>query len=65
MNVADVEIIENTKQGEDTYGHGYGSNTVVITNEHIKALLNGKQLAFNDGEYSHFITMNIRSENED
>lgn len=62
MSIADVEIIENTKQGEDAYGHGYGSDTVVITREHVEALLNGKQLAFNDGEYSHFITMNIRPE---
>jgi len=55
-----VEIIDNTKEAEDKYGHLWGSSTVVITQEHIDALLNGKQLAFNDGEYSQFITMHIR-----
>ncbi|HHT97486.1 MAG TPA: hypothetical protein GXZ90_06300 [Clostridiales bacterium] len=55
-----VEIIDNTKEAEDNYGHLWGSSTAVITQEHIDALLNGKQIAFNDGEYSQFITMNIR-----
>lgn len=57
-----VVIIENTKESEDNFGHMWGSDTVVITQEHIDALLNGKQLAFEDGEYSHFITMSIRPE---
>lgn len=57
-----VIIIENTKESEDSFGHMWGSDTVVITQEHIDALLSGKQLAFEDGEYSHFITMNIRPE---
>lgn len=55
-----VEIIDNTKEAEDNYGHSWGSSTAVIMQEHIDALLNGKQIAFNDGEYSQFITMNIR-----
>lgn len=60
--IRDIDIIENTKEAENNYGHGWGSSTVVITHNHIEALLNGKQLAFNDGEYSTFVTMNIRPE---
>lgn len=55
--MTEVEIIENTKKSQDEYGHSYGSSTVVLTDEQMKALKNGKQLAFNDGEYSTFLTM--------
>lgn len=55
--MTEVEIIENTKKSQDEYGHRYGSSTVVLTDEQMKALKNGKQLAFDDGEYSTFLTM--------
>lgn len=52
---SDFEIIEATKEAQDKYGHNYGSETLIITQEHIKALKNGKCLASDDGEYSTFI----------
>jgi len=53
----DIKIIENTIMAQEQYGLACGWDTVVLTEEHIKALYEGKQLAFNDGEYSTFLTM--------
>lgn len=51
------EIIENTDEAQDKFGHCYGSGQYIITKEHVEALLNNKQLAttINGGEYSIFI----------
>ena len=46
--MSDFEIIENTEEAEDTYGHCYGSRTCEISRGDIEALLNGKQLATDD-----------------
>lgn len=51
------DIIENTREAQDSYGHGYGSEHITITPEHIDALMNGKQLAHYDGEYTCFVSM--------
>lgn len=61
MDDNEVTIIENSRADRDTYGHGYGSSTVVITPDHIKALRNGKALAIpiNGGEYVNFLAMRI------
>ena len=52
------EIIENTKDGRNNFGHSDGSQTYTITESDIIALKNGKQIAstVND-EYSIFIEL--------
>lgn len=52
------EIIEDTQDAQNEFGHCYGSQTYRITKRQIEALLEGKQLAttINAGEYSIFIT---------
>ena len=50
-------IIENTTAAQKEYGLLWGYHHYTITEEEIKALLNGKQLAFDNGEYSAFISM--------
>jgi len=51
----DIEILEANEKAQDSYGHNYGSDTVVLSKEHLLALSNGKMLAWNDGEYSTFV----------
>ena len=53
----DVKIIENTDKAKNEYGYLWGSNTFYLTIEMIEALLNGKCIAGNDGEYVTFIEM--------
>lgn len=53
-----IEIIENTKEAKDDYAKlGWGHEDLILTKEHIQALLDGKTLAFNDGEYTHTLTL--------
>ena len=61
---SNFEIIENTYNAQDEYGHCYGSETYNISKEDIEALLNGKQLAttINCGEYSIFIKLSSKEE---
>ena len=49
-----VEIIEPTEQAQQQYGYMFGTSTVRLSGEHIQALINGKMLAWNDGEYVTF-----------
>ena len=55
--VDEITIMENTKAAQDKYGRLFGADHVIFTEEHIKALKEGKQLAFNDSEYVTFISM--------
>lgn len=52
-----IEVIENTKKAQDQYGHLWGSEHIIITKEQIQALLDGKQIAFDDDEHVYFISM--------
>jgi hypothetical protein len=52
-----IEIIENTREAQEQYGYLWGANDVVINKEQLEALLNGKCLATNDGEYVTFIML--------
>lgn len=56
-NVGKPIIIEPTEEAVDEYGHGYGSDLTLISREDIEALIEGKALAFSDGEYKHFLVM--------
>lgn len=50
-----IQIIENTEKAMKKFGYFYGAEVVHLTKEHIDALLNGKAIAFTDGEYSTFL----------
>ena len=59
------KIIENTKRGRDSFGYLYGSETFVITEDDIKALMNGKQIASTiNEEYTIFIELERAKTNE-
>ncbi len=49
------EILESTIDAANEYGHAYGSELVVLTPEHIAALMDFKMLAWTDGEYVSFL----------
>lgn len=50
-----VKIIENTYKAKEKYGYMWGADTFVLTKEMIKALLAGKCIAGDNGEYVTFI----------
>lgn len=52
-----VKIIENTEQAKKEYGYMWGADTFYLTQEMIEALLNGKCIAGDNGEYVTFIEM--------
>ena len=49
------KVIEPTVEAIESYGTGYGAELTFISRDHINALLDGKLLAFDDGEYAHFL----------
>ena len=52
-----VKIIENTEQAKKEYGYMWGADTFYLTREMIEALLNGKCIAGDNGEYVTFIEL--------
>ena len=52
-----VQIIENTEQAQKEYGYMWGADTFYLTREMIEALLNGKYVAGDNGEYVTFIVL--------
>ena len=50
-------VIDNTKKAQDEFGHAWGSDWSQISLKQIEALRQKKQIAFFDGEYSHFISL--------
>ncbi len=53
-----VEIIENTPESiEEFHKRGWGRENIELTWEHIKALLEDKAIALDDGEYTHVFTL--------
>lgn len=52
-----VKTIENTEQAKKDYGYMYGADTFYLTREMIEALLNGKCVAGDNGEYVAFIEL--------
>ena len=57
LESAPVEIIEGTDESIRDYGYRHGCEFIHVTQEHIAALLSGKMLAWNNDEYSIFITL--------
>lgn len=53
-----MEIIENTKEEKFLFSkRGWGHEDLTISEDELKALLEGKTLAFDDGEYTHTLTL--------
>lgn len=55
-----AEIIENSRKAVEKFGTRNGWSLIALDEEQIQALLDGKALAYDDGEYSHFIVMEDR-----
>jgi hypothetical protein len=53
----DVQIIENTEEAMNNYGHCWGSSKLCLTNEMLQALSDGKCIACNIGEYTTFVML--------
>ena len=52
-----IKIIENTDQDKEEYGYMWGADTFILTKEMIEALLSGKCIAGDNGEYVTYIEM--------
>jgi hypothetical protein len=51
-----VDIVEPTIEAMDKQGYGWGAGFIILTKKDIDALLSGKLLAYDDGEYmAYFI----------
>ncbi len=44
------------------FGVAYGADKIILDQNHIDLLKEGNTLAFTDGEYHHFLTMEDSSE---
>jgi len=56
-----ITILEASEEAAKKYGHGFGSDSITLTEEHIAALRAGKMLAWNDSEYSTFVVLEATS----
>lgn len=52
-----LAIIEATAEASSEFGHGFGSDVIALTEEHMAALRAGKMLAWRDSEYSMFVVL--------
>lgn len=62
---SDFTIIENNNKAQEEYGFLYGVNYWKMSKKDIKALLDGKCLVSDDGEYVTFITLSGEKEKGD
>jgi hypothetical protein len=53
----EITILDANKRGADGYGYGCGAQLSVLTADQLEALLSGKMLAWNDGEYATFLVL--------
>ena len=52
-----IHIIENTDEAREKYHKDFwGSQDIILTAEQLQALIDGKTLIWDDGEYSNSIT---------
>lgn len=55
-----IRIIDNTKEERRKYHQeGSGERNLTLTEEQIKALKEGKALAFSDGEYTWVVQYKV------
>lgn len=60
----ELEILDQTEAAMRGYGYRYGADCVNLREEHIKALLDGKVIAFNDSEYTTFLRLVKEGDND-
>jgi|GEM_PF-5260749 len=54
----EIKIIENTEEAQHKYAKlGWGHGQVTLDRKHLKALMDGKAVAYFDGEYTHSIVL--------
>ena len=54
----EIKIIENTEEARHKYAKlGWGHGQVTLNSNHLKALIDGKAVAYFDGEYTHSIVL--------
>lgn len=55
-------IMDNTPENENKLRHsGWGHEKIEVSFEDWKAVMQGKALGINDGEYTHYITVDKTS----
>lgn len=53
-----IEILPNTEEANDEWSkRGWGHCKIWLTKEQVQALLDGKALGYDDGEYTTFFTL--------
>ena len=57
-----MKIIKNTMKARKKYWLCYGYNNLILSEEDIQALIDGKCIAWDDLEYSTFISLKEPSE---
>jgi hypothetical protein len=57
-----ITILDATRTAMDDFGHRFGSDRIVLTQEHIEALQAGKMLAWHDSEYSTFVILDNKND---
>lgn len=55
--VEGIKIIDPTQEAREEYGYNQGGRIAKLSEEQVKALLQGKSIAFTDGEYSTFLIL--------
>jgi hypothetical protein len=58
-----ISILDATDEAANNYGHGFGSDLIMLEEEHLEALKAGKMLAWHDSEYSTFVIFGPAIEN--
>jgi hypothetical protein len=56
-NKEKVRVINNEYSDFKTFGLGYGYEFIELSKDILNSLISGKVIAWNDGEYSHFIKL--------
>ena len=56
MGYLDIKILKNEIDEKRFINKGWGNNERVLTDEHIKALKEGKKIGFYDGEYTTIVS---------
>jgi hypothetical protein len=59
---SEISIIENNLKAAQEYGLNCGYSVVKLEKKHLKALEEGKCIAFDDGEYSTFLILKEEEE---
>lgn len=55
---SEIFIIDNTSESRSEFiERGFGDSNVILTSQHLQALLDGKCIAVSNGEYTTIISL--------